>query len=87
MPVERRLQLSALGNSLPPGVAVACNRRCLSSADPAAQLASSTGCAALQDAAGVRMRGLLDRVETLLSSDADPQVGFVHVLARSATAG
>jgi len=32
--------------------------------------------AALQDAAGVRMRGLLDRVETLLSSDADPQVGW-----------
>jgi vesicle coat complex subunit len=27
-----------------------------------------------QDAAGVRMRGLLDRVETLLSSDSDPQV-------------
>ncbi|KAI7835314.1 hypothetical protein COHA_010785, partial [Chlorella ohadii] len=27
-----------------------------------------------QDAAGVRMRGLLDRVETLLSSDADFQV-------------
>ena len=28
----------------------------------------------LQDAAGVRMRGLLDQVEKLLSSDSDPQV-------------
>lgn len=29
---------------------------------------------AVQDAAGVRVRGLLDRVESLLSSDSDPQV-------------
>ena len=42
---------------------------------PACQAALLSPCAVLQDAAGVRMRGLLDRVETLLSSDSDPQVG------------
>lgn len=42
---------------------------------PACQAALLSPCAVLQDAAGVRMRGLLDRVEALLSSDSDPQVG------------
>jgi len=76
MPVERHLK---------PQQAVAsagtrhCNGRCLSFDILAAQPASCVcrGRASLQDAAGVRMRGLLDRVVTLLSSDADFQVGLL----------